>query len=86
MSPADRYHLRSVPRAPELLLIEFPKWEPEATRHWLSTLPPGTELAQLVRLAKLRWRIERDFQELKDEIGLDQYEGQNWRWFHLHGA
>jgi SRSO17 transposase len=84
--PAHRDHLRVVPRAPELLLIEWPQGEPEPTRYWFSTLPSGTALADLVRLAKIRWRIERDFQELKDEIGLDHYEGRNWRGFHHHGA
>jgi hypothetical protein len=73
-------------RAQELLLIEWPQGESEPTRYWLSTLPPGTALADLVRLAKIRWRIERDFQELKDEIGLDHYEGRGWRGFHHHGA
>jgi hypothetical protein len=67
-------------------LIEWPQGESEPTRYWLSTLPPGTALADLVRLAKIRWRIERDFQELKDEIGLDHYEGRGWRGFHHHGA
>jgi SRSO17 transposase len=84
--PAHRDHLRVVARAPELLLIEWPQGESEPTRYWLSTLPPGTALADLVRLAKIRWRIERDFQELKDEIGLDHYEGRGWRGFHHHGA
>ena len=84
--PAHRDHLRVVPRAPELLLIEWPQREPEPTRYWFSTLPSGTALADLVRLAKIRWHIERDFQELKDEIGLDHYEGRNWRGFHHHGA
>jgi SRSO17 transposase len=84
--PAHRDHLRVTARAPELLLIEWPYGEPEPTRFWLSTLPPNTALAELVRLAKIRWRIERDFQELKDEIGLDHYEGRGWRGFHHHGA
>ena len=84
--PAHRDHLRVVPRAPELLLMEWPRGEPEPTRYWLSTLAPGIALAELVRLAKIRWRIERDFQELKDEIGLDHYEGRGWRGFHHHGA
>ncbi len=66
--------------------MEWPQRESEPTRYWLSTLPPGTALADLVRLAKIRWRIERDFQELKDEIGLDHYEGRGWRGFHHHGA
>ena len=43
-------------------------------------------MADLVRLAKLRWRIERDYQELKDELGLDHFEGRGWRGFHHHGA
>jgi SRSO17 transposase len=84
--PAHRDHLRLMPHEPEFLLIEWPQGEPEPTRYWLSTLPPGTALAELVRLAKIRWRIERDFQELKDEIGLDHYEGRGWRGFHHHGA
>jgi len=84
--PAHRDHLRTKPRPAELLLIEWPLGESEPTRYWLSTLPPGTDIAELVRLAKIRWRIERDYQELKDEIGLDHYEGRNWRGFHHHGA
>jgi hypothetical protein len=84
--PAHRDHLRVVPRASELLLMEWPRGESEPTRYWLSTLPPGTALADLVRLAKIRWRIEQDFQELKDEIGLDHYQGRGWRGFHYHGA
>jgi SRSO17 transposase len=62
-------------RAPEWLLIEWPSGEKEPTRYWLSTLPEDVTLEDLVRLAKIRWRIERDFQELKDELGLDHYEG-----------
>src|SRR5713101_5322297 len=58
----------------------------EPTKYWLSTLPASTSLADLVRLAKLRWRIERDYQELKDELGLDHFEGRGWRGFHHHGA
>ena len=84
--PAHRDHLRVEPRPAELLLIEWPLGEREPTRYWLSTLPAGTDRAELVRLAKVRWRIERDYQELKDEIGLDHYEGRNWRGFHHHGA
>jgi SRSO17 transposase len=84
--PAHRDHLRVEPRPAELLLIEWPLGEREPARYWLSTLPAGTDMAALVRLAKVRWRIERDYQELKDEIGLDHYEGRNWRGFHHHGA
>lgn len=84
--PAHRDQLRVEPRPAELLLIEWPLGEREPARYWLSTLPAGTDMAELVRLAKVRWRIERDYQELKDEIGLDHYEGRNWRGFHHHGA
>lgn len=55
-------------------------------RNWLSTLPESTGLADLVDQAKLRWRIERDYQELKQEIGLGHYEGQGWRGFHHHAT
>ncbi len=85
-APAHRDQLRVEPRPPELLLIEWSLGEREPARYWLSTLPAGTDMAELVRLAKVRWRIERDYQELKDEIGLDHYEGRNWRGFHHHGA
>ena len=56
-----------------LLLIEWPEGEDAPTKYWLSTLPAGTPIATLVDTAKLRWRIERDFQDLKQEIGLDHY-------------
>ena len=58
----------------------------EPTKYWLSTLPASTSLADLVRLAKLRWRIERDYQELKNELGLDHFEGRSWRGFQHHRA
>lgn len=83
---AHRDYERSQSRAPEWLLVEWLTDEKEPTRYWLSTVPEDTELEELVRLAKIRWRIERDFQELKDELGLDHYEGRGWRGFHHHGA
>jgi SRSO17 transposase len=49
-------------------------------------LPESVALAELVRYAKLRWRIERDYQELTQEIGLDHFEGRGWRGFHHHAA
>jgi SRSO17 transposase len=73
-------------REPEWLLVEWPTGEKEPSRYWLSTVPEDVTLEDLVRLAKIRWRIERDFQELKDELGLDHYEGRGWRGFHHHGA
>ena len=70
----------------EWLLIEWPDGEAEPTRYWLSTLPAGIGLRRLVDLAKLRWRIERDYQELKQELGLGHYEGRGWRGFHHHAT
>lgn len=67
-------------------MLEWPAGEPEPTKYWLSTLAASISLAALARLAKLRWRIERDYQELKDELGLDHFEGRGWRGFHHHGA
>lgn len=84
--PAHRDQMRRTPRPVEWLLVEWPPKEPEPTRFWLSTVPEEVELAELVSLAKIRWRIERDFQELKDELGLDHYEGRGWRGFHHHGV
>jgi SRSO17 transposase len=84
--PAHRDYWRSVPRAEEWVLIEWPDGEIEPTKYWLSTLPDDISLADLVDQAKLRWRIERDYQELKQEIGLGHYEGRGWRGFHHHAT
>lgn len=77
---------RSEPWPEEWLLIEWPKGEKEPTKYWLSTLPHNIGFARLVDLAKLRWRIERDYQELKQEIGLGHFEGRRWRGFHHHAT
>ena len=84
--PAHRDHLRHEPRPEEWFLVEWPAGEREPTKYWLSSLPPDTALTELVDGAKLRWRIERDYQELKQEIGLGHYEGRGWRGFHHHAA
>jgi SRSO17 transposase len=84
--PAHRDIWRSAPRNEEWLVIEWPKPEREPTRYWFSTVPPTVDPVDIVRLIKIRWRIERDFEELKDEIGLDHFEGRGWRGFHHHGA
>jgi len=76
----------SAPREEEWLLIEWPEGEPEPTQYWLSTLPEETGFADLVDLAQLRWRIERDYQDLKQEVGLGHYEGRGWRGFHHHAT
>jgi SRSO17 transposase len=84
--PAHRDDWRSTPRPEEWLLIEWPRSEAAPIKYWLSTLPPTATRADLVQLAMLRWRIERDYQELKDELGLDHFEGRGWRGFHHHAA
>jgi len=83
---AHRDYKLTKPREREWLLIEWPKNEQEPTKYWLSSVPAEIGIDELVRLAKIRWRIERDYQELKDEIGLDHYEGRGWRGFHHHGV
>ena len=60
--------------------------EAEPTKYWLSTLPAATKLKDLVRMAKHRWIIERDYEELKQELGLGHYEGRGWRGFHHHAT
>jgi len=84
--PAHRDHNRSEPYPEEWLLVEWPASETEPTKYWLSTLPPQTRLTALVRLAKHRWIIERDYEELKQELGLGHYEGRGWRGFHHHAT
>ena len=84
--PAHRDYWRASPHGVEWLLIEWPKGEAEPSKYWLSTLPETISLRALVDLAKLRWRIERDYQDLKQEIGLGHYEGRSWRGFHHHAT
>src|SRR5665213_3451397 len=73
-------------RPEEWLLIEWPKGEAEPTKYWFSTLPQNITFGNLVDLTKLRWRIERDYQELKQEVGLGHFEGRGWRGFHHHAT
>jgi SRSO17 transposase len=70
----------------EWLLIEWPEGEAAPTKYWLSTLPANIGFRQLVDMTKLRWRIERDYLELKQEVGLGHYEGRGWRGFHHHAT
>src|SRR5258706_447574 len=70
----------------EWLLIEWPKGEAEPTRYWLCTLAADIAFKDLVATVKMRWRIERDYRELKQEVGLGHYEGRNWRGFHHHAS
>jgi SRSO17 transposase len=73
-------------RAQETLLIEWPEGEAEPTKYWLSTLDETMSFRELVDIAKMRWRIERDYQDLKQEVGLGHYEGRGWPGFHHHGT
>jgi SRSO17 transposase len=84
--PAHRDYWKAEPHAEEWLLIEWPRQEPEPTKYWLSTVPAQIPLTNLVKLAKQRWIIERDYQELKQELGLGHYEGRGWRGFHHHAT
>jgi len=84
--PAHDDARRSEPAAEEWLLIEWPEGATEPDHYWLSTLPADVTLERMVDQAKLRWRIERDYLELKQEVGLGHYEGRGWRGFHHHAT
>ena len=83
---AHRDYWRCEWPAEEWLLIEWPMGDHEPTKYWLSTLPADSKLVDLVKLAKQRWIVERDYEELKQELGLGHYEGRGWRGFHHHGT
>jgi SRSO17 transposase len=74
------------PEPEQWLLIEETNQPKRPFKFYLSNFPPDTPMKELVRLAKLRWRIERDYQELKGELGLDHFEGRTWLGFHHHVA
>jgi SRSO17 transposase len=84
--PARGDARRSEPAPEEWLLIEWPEGAAEPDHYWLSTLPAEISLERMVDQAKLRWRIERDYLELKQEVGLGHYEGRGWRGFHHHAT
>lgn len=85
--PAGR-EIRNLAQGPELpecwLLAEWPATEPEPVQFWLSDLPADTPLTTLVRLAKLRWRIEHDYREMKQALGLAHFEGRTFTGWHHH--
>ena len=70
----------------EWLICEWPEGEQAPTDYWLSNLPSDTEPERLARLARLRWRIELDYKQLKGELGLDHYEGRSYLGWHHHTA
>jgi SRSO17 transposase len=84
--PAHRDYEKAEPHAEEWLLIEWPRNEKEPTKYWISTLPVSTKYKELIKTAKHRWIIERDYEELKQELGLGHFEGRNWRGFHHHAT
>ena len=83
---AHRDYWRKEPHPEQWLLIEWPAGEKEPTKYWLSNLNASIILRKSVGIAKLRWRIERDYEELKQELGLGHFEGRNWRGFHHHAT
>jgi len=84
--PAHRDASRSEPAAEEWLVIEWPDDATEPDHYWLSRLPADIAFERMIDLTKLRWRIERDYLELKQEVGLGHYEGRGWRGFHHHAS
>ena len=83
---AHRDELRTQLGAEEWVLIEWPEGHKEPMKYWLSTLDQGVPLQRMVYEAKMRWRIERDHQDLKQTLGLGHYEGRGWRGFHHHAS
>jgi SRSO17 transposase len=80
--PIPREADRSLPAC--WLLAEWPPEADEPSGYWLSTLPENTPLAELVRLAKIRWQVEHDYRELKTGLGLDHFEGRSFTGWHRH--
>jgi SRSO17 transposase len=83
---AHRDEKRTQQRAEEWLLIEWPDGHKAPMKYWLSTLGEDVPLQRMVFEAKMRWRIERDYQDLKQDLGLGDYEGRGWRGFHHHAS
>jgi SRSO17 transposase len=80
---AHEWEKRSTPAREEWLIVEWPKGKDQPTDYWLSNLPADTKPERLARLARLRWKIELDYKQLKGELGLDHYEGRSWLgWYH----
>ncbi len=80
-------HVHGVAPSEEVwLLVQWPQGEKAPTKYAVCSLPADTSLKQLARLWKLRWRVERDYQEMKGEVGLDHFEGRTWRGFHHHAT
>jgi SRSO17 transposase len=83
---AHRHTNGAAPGDEQWLIAQWFNGESRPTKFWLSNLPATMSVRGLIRLAKLRWRVERDYQEMKQELGLDHFEGRTWRGFHHHAA
>jgi len=84
VQPAHGFNDGDPPHPEVWLLLEWPRGEPEPTKYFLCDLPKNYPLRRLVRTVKSRWKIEQDYQQLKEELGLDHYEGRNWTGWHHH--
>ena len=82
--PSHHYQYGEPPGKEVWLLAEWPLADSEPRRHWLCDLPATISLRRLVRLATCRWKIEHGYRQMKDELGLDHYEGRGWRGWHHH--
>ena len=84
VQPSHGFQEGHTPGKEVWLLVEWPEEQKEPTKYFLCDLPVGYTLRRLVRLAKSRWKIEQDYQQLKEELGLDHYEGRGWQGWHHH--
>ncbi len=84
VQPAPGYYHGKVTEPVCWLLIEWPAETAEPTKYWFSNLPETTGLQELVYWAKIRWWVEQNYQQLKDELGLDHFEGRSWQGWHHH--
>lgn len=78
------YSHGAAPRDEEWLIVEWPIGEEKSTDYWISNQPAETPLKELVRLGKIRWQIEQGYQQLKEELGLDHFEGRSWIGWNRH--
>ncbi len=84
VQPSHRYQDGRPPDKEVWLLVEWPESEKEPIKYFLCDMPADYTLRRFVRIAKCRWKIEQDYQQLKEELGLDHYEGRNWQGWHHH--
>jgi len=84
VQPSHGFHAGRPPHKEVWLLVEWPRAEKEPTKYFLCDLPVPYPLRRLVRIAKGRWKIEQDYQQRKEELGLDHYEGRSWTGWHHH--